>query len=125
MGLGEGLVRYNWLVGKLIIPPCVCRKLIPNTTGKRIFLVTTSCPWNVSLLIAVDMNVLPSAIKVYHLLLILKMREVAVAVLSKASGITARARGLWSSRYLSKMWQACYPNCLIQGTVGPLKHDFE
>ena len=41
--LGEELVRYNWLVGKLIIPPCVCRKSIPNTTGKRISLVATSC----------------------------------------------------------------------------------
>ena len=42
-GLGEKVVRYNWLVEKLIIRPCVCRKLIPNTTGKRIFLVTRSC----------------------------------------------------------------------------------
>ena len=42
-GLGEEVVRYNWLVGKLIIPPCVCTKLILNTTGKRIFLVTTNC----------------------------------------------------------------------------------
>ena len=43
-GVEEEVVRYNWLVGKLIIPPCVCRKLIPNTTGKRIFLVTTRSP---------------------------------------------------------------------------------
>ena len=42
-GLEEELVRYNWLVGKLIFPPCVCKKSIPNTTGKRIFLVTISC----------------------------------------------------------------------------------
>ena len=42
-GVGEEVVRYNWLVGKLMIPPWVCRKSIPNTTGKRIFLVITSC----------------------------------------------------------------------------------
>ena len=33
--LGEELVRYNWLVGKLIIPPCVCRKSIPNTYREK------------------------------------------------------------------------------------------
>ena len=42
-GLGEKVVRYNWLIEKLIIRPSVCRKLIPNTTGKRIFFVTRSC----------------------------------------------------------------------------------
>ena len=42
-GFGRGVSRYNWLVGKLLFPPCVCKKSIPNTTGKRIFLVTTSC----------------------------------------------------------------------------------
>ena len=62
-GLGEGLVRYSWLVEKLITPPCVFRKPIPNTTVKRIFLVTISCSRNVSSLIAMDMNVLPSAIR--------------------------------------------------------------
>ena len=62
-GLGEGLVRYNWLVAKLIIQLCVCRESIPNTTGKRIFLVTTSCTQNASPSTAMDMNVLPSAIK--------------------------------------------------------------
>ena len=62
-GLGEGLVRYNWLVGKLIIPPCLFRKPVPNTTEKRIFLVTTSCTRNVSSSIAMDMNVLPTAVR--------------------------------------------------------------
>ena len=47
---------------KLIIPPCVCRKLIPNTTGKSIFLVTTSCTWNVLSSIAMDSEFIPSAI---------------------------------------------------------------
>ena len=56
-------MRYNWLVGKLIISPCVCRKSIPNTTGKRIFLVTTSCTSNVLSSIAMNINVLPSAIR--------------------------------------------------------------
>ena len=63
MGLGEGLVRYNWLVGKLIISPCVCRKLIPNTTGKRIFLVTANCTRNVLSSIAMVRNVLPSTVR--------------------------------------------------------------
>ena len=62
-GLGEGLVRYNWLVVKLIIPPSFCRKSIPNPTGKRIFLVTTSCTQNVLLSKAMDRNVLPSTIR--------------------------------------------------------------
>ena len=43
VGVGEEVVRYNCLVGKLMMPPCVCRKSTPNTTGKRIFLVTASC----------------------------------------------------------------------------------
>ena len=34
-GVEEEVVRYNWLVGKLIIPPCVCKKSIPNTTDKK------------------------------------------------------------------------------------------
>ena len=62
-GLGEGIVRYNWLAGKLITPPWVRRKSIPNTTGKRIFLETTSCTQNVASPIAMDMAVLPSAIR--------------------------------------------------------------
>ena len=41
--VGEEVVKYNWLVGKRMMSPCVCRKSIPNTTAKRIFLVTTSC----------------------------------------------------------------------------------
>ena len=53
-GLGGELVRYNWFFGKLIMPSCVCKKLIPNTTGKRIFLVKTSCTRNVLLLIAME-----------------------------------------------------------------------
>ena len=63
VGLGEGLVRYNWLIGKLITAPWVRRKSILNTTGKRIFLVTTSCTQNVVSLIAMDTAVLPSAIR--------------------------------------------------------------
>ena len=62
-GVGEEVVRYNWLVGKLIMPPCVYRKSIPNTTGKRIFLVTTSCTWNVLSSIAMDREVITSAIR--------------------------------------------------------------
>ena len=62
-GLGEGLVRYNWLVGKLITPPWVRRKSIPNTTGKRIFLMKTSCTRNVASLIAIDIAVLPSVVR--------------------------------------------------------------
>ena len=61
MVLEEELVRYNWLFGKFIIPPCVCKKSIPNTTRKRIFLVTTSCPRNVLSSIAMDSDVMPSA----------------------------------------------------------------
>ena len=61
-GVEEEVVRYNWLVGKLIIPPCVCRKSIPNTTGKRIFLVT-SCTWNFLSSIAMDSGVIPSLIR--------------------------------------------------------------
>ena len=61
--LGEELVRYNWLVGKLVIPPCVCRKSIHNTTGKRIFLVTTSYIWNVFSSIAINSEVIPSKIR--------------------------------------------------------------
>ena len=56
-------VRYNWLVGKLIIPPCVCRKSIPNTTGKRIFLVTASCTWNALSSIAMDSEAIPSPMR--------------------------------------------------------------
>ena len=56
-------MRYSWLVEKLITPPCVFRKPVPNTTVKRIFLVTISCTRNVSSLIAMDMNVLPSAVR--------------------------------------------------------------
>ena len=63
MDLGEGLVSYNWLVGKLIIQPGVCRKSIPNTTKKMIFLVRTSCTRNMLLSIVMDRNVLPSAIR--------------------------------------------------------------
>ena len=61
-GLGEELVRYNWLFGKLIMP-CVCRKSIPNTTGKRIFLVMTSCTRNMLLLIAMKRVAVPNAIR--------------------------------------------------------------
>ena len=60
-GLGEELVRYNWLFGKLIMPLYVCRKLVPNTTGKRIFLVTTSCTQNELLLIAMENVAVPNA----------------------------------------------------------------
>ena len=35
MGVGEEVVWYNWLVGKLMMPPYVCRKSIPNTTGEK------------------------------------------------------------------------------------------
>ena len=56
-------MRYNWLVRKLIIPPYVCRKSMPNTTGKRIFLVTKSCTWNVLSSIARDSEVTRSAIR--------------------------------------------------------------
>ena len=42
-GLGEELLRYNWSVGNMINTPCLCRKLIPNITRKRIFLVTKIC----------------------------------------------------------------------------------
>ena len=62
-GVEEEVVRYNWLVEKLIIPPCICRKLIPNTTRKRIFLVTTSCTWNVLSSKAMDSEVIPSAMR--------------------------------------------------------------
>ena len=64
--LGEfrrGVEEYSWLVGKPITPPCVWRKSIPSTTGKRIFLATISCTRNVSSLITMDMNVLPNAIR--------------------------------------------------------------
>ena len=63
VGLREGIVWYNWLFGKLITPPWVCRKSIPYATGKRIFLMTTSCTQNMASSIAMDMTVLPSAIR--------------------------------------------------------------
>lgn len=63
VGVGEGLVRYNWLIGKLITLPCACGKSVTNTPGKTIFLVITSCTQNVLLSLAMDMNVLPSAIR--------------------------------------------------------------
>ena len=45
------------------MPSCVCRKSISNTTGKRIFLVTTSCNRNMLLLIAMERVVVPKAIR--------------------------------------------------------------
>ena len=63
VGLGDGLVRYSCLVGKLITPPCVCRKSLPNTTGKRISLVTASCIGNVSLSMAMGIKILPRTIR--------------------------------------------------------------
>ena len=93
-GLGEGLLRYNWLVEKLIIPPCICRKPILNTTGKMIFLVTTSCSRNVLWSIAMDRNVLPSTIRGLSLQLKSKTVWVAVVGLRTACSIIVRPRGL-------------------------------
>ena len=59
----KGSEVYNWLVGKLMMLPWVCRNSISNTTGKRIFLLRTSCTWNVLSLIAMDSKVIPSAIR--------------------------------------------------------------
>ena len=63
VGLGEKLVRYNWLVRKLIIPLCVCRKSVPSTIGKRIFFLTTSCTRYVLSLIAMERVAVPNAIR--------------------------------------------------------------
>ena len=89
-GLGEGLVRYNWLVVKLITPPWVCRKSIPNTTGKRIFLVTTSYTQNVTSSIAMDMAVLPSAIRGLSSALETENGVGCSVVLKRASSIIVR-----------------------------------
>ena len=59
-GIVTGAVLMAWW---LIIPPCLCRKSIPNTTEKKTFLVITSCTWNVSSSIAIDSEVIPSAIR--------------------------------------------------------------
>ena len=48
---------------KLMTPTWVRRKSILNTTGKRIFLVTTSYTRNVALLIPMEIIVLPSSIR--------------------------------------------------------------
>ena len=99
VGLGEALVSYNWLVGKLMTPPSVCWKSLPNTTGKRI--VTMRCTQNVSLLIAMYMFYLAQW-EICHLPLRQKMVWVVVVVLRKANSIIVHPRGLWRSLYLSK-----------------------
>lgn len=75
-------------------PPYFYKKVMPNTTRKKMLLVAISCTKNVSSLMATSNNVLPNEIRGLSTTLRLKTEWTLVVPFKKVSSIVFNPTGL-------------------------------